>query len=312
MSGPPRLTRSGPHLTNLIIAGNTVTLLIRIKTKLFPADHINKLGPPAGARWQTQPALRRQRGKPAGVRVGKDQPIQPRISVKDHREKPVVSRRVGGHWFDSTLALIHNPASQPGSRGNPMLFLIIGLIVFLGLHSTRIFAEPARTRVVGRLGEGSYKGIYSVVAVIGFALIWYGYGQARLAPSMVWNPPVATRHIATLLTLFSFILLAAAYVPRNRIRRAVGHPMVIAVKIWAFAHLLANGMLADIVLFGSFLIWAVLDFRAARKRDKAAGYVRPPEVSAVSDIATVVIGSLAWFVFAIWLHVWLIGVKPFG
>lgn len=193
-----------------------------------------------------------------------------------------------------------------------MLLLIVGLILFLGLHSLRIFAEPVRTRLFDKFGEGGFKGIYSVVSIVGFALIWYGYGQARLAPSMVWNPPMATRHIATLLTLVSFIVLFAAYVPRNRIKRAIGHPMIIAVMIWAVAHLLANGMFADIVLFGSFLVWAVLDFRAARGRDKAAGFVRPPEVSIVSDIATVAIGTIAWMVFAIWLHGLLIGVKPFG
>lgn len=193
-----------------------------------------------------------------------------------------------------------------------MLLLIIGLVIFLGLHSLRIFAEPSRSRLIERFGEGGFKGIYSVVSIIGFILIWYGYSQARLAPSMVWNPPMATRHVATVLTLLSFIVLFAAYVPRNRIKRAIGHPMVIAVKIWAFAHLLANGMLADIVLFGSFLIWAALDFRAARGRDKAAGYVRPAEVSSMADIVTVVGGMVAWTVFAIWLHGWLIGVKPFG
>ena len=193
-----------------------------------------------------------------------------------------------------------------------MLFLIIGLILFLGLHSLRIFDEPVRARLLERLGEGGFKVIYSLASIIGFALIWYGYGQARQAPSMVWNPPVAMRHIATLLTLVSFIILAAAYVPRNRIKRAIGHPMVIAVKVWAFAHLLANGMVADIVLFGSFLIWAVLSFRAARGRDRAAGFVRPPEVSIVSDIGTFVIGLIAWAAFAIWLHGLLIGVKPFG
>ncbi len=193
-----------------------------------------------------------------------------------------------------------------------MLLLITGLVIFLGLHSLRIVAEPVRTQLVTRFGEAGFKGIYSVVSIIGFALIWYGYGQARMTPSMVWNPPMATRHLASLLTLVSFIILFAAYVPRNRIKRAIGHPMVIAVKVWAFAHLLANGMLADIVLFGSFLIWAVLDFRAARGRDKANGYVRPTEVSVLSDITTIVAGTIAWFVFAVWMHGWLIGVRPFG
>jgi len=140
-----------------------------------------------------------------------------------------------------------------------MLLLIVGLVLFLGLHSLRIFAEPTRLRLIERYGAGTFKGIYSLVSIIGFVLIWVGYGQARLAPSMIWNPPMGMRHLASLLTLVAFIFLVAAYVPRNRIKRALGHPMVLAVKVWALAHLLPNGMLADIVLFGSFLIWGVLD-----------------------------------------------------
>ncbi len=192
-----------------------------------------------------------------------------------------------------------------------MTLLVAGLILFLGIHSIRIFAENGRTALVSKLGANGYKGLYTVVAIVGLVLIVIGYGQARMTPSMVWNPPVAMRHIAALLTLIAFVLLTAAYIPRNRIKRAVGHPMVLAVKVWAFAHLLANGNIADFVLFGSFLIWAVLDFRAARRRDKAAGYVRPPEVSALADLITLVVGVGGWLVFAMWLHVMLIGIKPF-
>ena len=181
-----------------------------------------------------------------------------------------------------------------------MTLLVAGLILFLGIHSIRIFAENGRTALVSKLGANGYKGLYTVVAIVGLVLIFIGYGQARMTPSMVWNPPVAMRHIAALLTLIAFVLLTAAYIPRNRIKRAV-----------AFAHLLANGNIADFVLFGSFLIWAVLDFRAARRRDKAAGYVRPPEVSALADLITLVVGVGGWLVFAMWLHVMLIGIKPF-
>ena len=193
-----------------------------------------------------------------------------------------------------------------------MTTLIAGLILFLGLHSIRIVAEDGRSRLVARLGENGYKGVYSLLSILGFVLIVYGYGEARMTPTMVWNPPLAMRHVAALLTLISFVFLAAAYIPRNRIKRAVGHPMIIAVKIWALAHLLANGTVLDILLFGSFLIWAVLDFRAARKRDRAAGYTRSGEVSAAADLASVVIGIGAWAAMAFWLHLVLIGVKPFG
>jgi uncharacterized membrane protein len=119
------------------------------------------------------------------------------------------------------------------------------------------------------------------------------------------------RHLASLLTLASFILLAAAYVPRNAIKARIGHPMVVGVKVWALAHLLANHTLADVVLFGSFLIWAVLDFRAARARDRAAG-TKHLAGTLPGTAITVVIGLAAWTAFALWAHGAWIGVRPFG
>jgi uncharacterized membrane protein len=191
-----------------------------------------------------------------------------------------------------------------------MLLLIAGLVVFLGVHSLRIFAEPWRATQIARLGPGAYKGIYSVVSAVGLALIVYGYGQARAEPVVLWTPPVWTRHLSALLVLFALVLLVAAYVPRNRIKAAVGHPMIVGVKIWAAGHLLANGTLADLLLFGGFLLWAVLDFRAARARDRAQGRVRV-RPSLAADVATIVIGAALWAAFALRLHVWLFGVHPF-
>jgi uncharacterized membrane protein len=161
------------------------------------------------------------------------------------------------------------------------------------------------------MGLNAWKGVYSIVSIAGFVLIVWGYGVARGAPVIVYSPPVWTKHLAALLTIPAFILLAAAYVPGTRIKRAVGHPMVAGVKAWAFAHLLANGTLADVVLFGSFLVWAIADYIAARRRDRAAGtvYVVGP---ITRDVAAVVIGLLAWAAFAFWLHTVLIGVRPFG
>ena len=151
-----------------------------------------------------------------------------------------------------------------------MTLLILGLILFLAPHSVRIVADDWRSAQVARIGLPAWKGLYSVVSIVGLALIVWGYGMARTAPIEVWNPPVFTRHLASLFTLAAFVLLVAAYVPRNRIRAAIGHPMVAGVKLWAFAHLLANGTVADLLLFGSFLVWAIFDFRAARRRDRAA------------------------------------------
>lgn len=193
-----------------------------------------------------------------------------------------------------------------------MLLLILGLLLFLGIHSVRIFAEPWRTRVIAARGENSYKGLYAVVSLVGLVLIVIGYGQTRLNPVFLWNPPIAMAHVASLLTLIAFVLLAAAYVPGNHIKSAVGHPMVLGVKVWAFAHLLANGRLGDVVLFGSFLLWAVLDYVNSRRRDRELGIVPVSQQGIARDAITVVAGVIAWLVFAMWLHLWLIGVSPFG
>jgi uncharacterized membrane protein len=192
-----------------------------------------------------------------------------------------------------------------------MTWLVLGLFLFLSTHSVRIFAESWRGGRIAKMGLKPWKGVYSVISIIGFVLIVWGYGVARGAPVVLYTPPVWTKHVAALLTIPAFILLVAAYVPGTRIKRAVGHPMVAGVKIWAFAHLLANGTLADVVLFGAFLAWAVADYTAARRRDRAAGMVYV--VGPVSrDIIAVVVGLVAWAAFAFWLHGAWIGVRPFG
>lgn len=190
-----------------------------------------------------------------------------------------------------------------------MAWLILGLTLFLGMHSVRIVAEGWRTAMRARLGEAAWKGLYSLVSIAGFGLIVWGFGQTRLAPDVLWVPPVAMRHIAALLVLIAFVFLAAAYVPRNGIKAKVHHPMILSVKIWALAHLLANGKLADVLLFGAFLLWAVLDFRSARQRDRAAGTTYPPG-TAMGTLLAVAVGVAAWAGFAFWGHQWLIGVAP--
>jgi len=192
-----------------------------------------------------------------------------------------------------------------------MLYLIAGLLVFLGAHSVRIFAEGWRARTVAKLGEKPYKGMLSLVSLTGFVLLVWGFGVARETPTMLWNPPVAMRHLAALLTLMAFIFLASAYGPPNAIKARVGHPMLLAVKTWALAHLLANGSVAHLILFGSFLVWAVLAFIVARKRDRAQN-VQPVIATTRGTVTAVVVGVLSWALFAFWLHGLLIGVKPFG
>lgn len=191
-----------------------------------------------------------------------------------------------------------------------MTVLLLGLILFLGVHSVRIFAEGWRTKQIAQRGEGAWKGIYSVLSIAGFVLIVWGYGLARQDPVILWTPQLWARHLASLLTLVAFILLVAAYVPKNGIKARVHHPMVLAVKVWALAHLLANHTLADLLLFGSFLVWAVLDYRAARARDRAGQVSYAPGTFGATAI-TVAVGGVAWAVFAMWLHAMLFGVRPF-
>jgi uncharacterized membrane protein len=192
-----------------------------------------------------------------------------------------------------------------------MTILVLGLLIFLGLHSVRIVADPWRSAMRARLGEGAWKGLYSLLSLAGFALLIWGYGQARQTPVVLWTPPVSMRHLAALLTAIAFILITAAYVPRNAIKAKLHHPMVLGVKTWALAHLLANGTLADVLLFGSFLAWAVVLFAVSRRRDRANGTVYPAGTASGTTI-TVVVGLLAWAAFAFWLHGMLIGVRPFG
>jgi uncharacterized membrane protein len=191
-----------------------------------------------------------------------------------------------------------------------MTLLVIGLLVFLGAHSTRIFAQGWRETMIARLGMNGWKGACSAASLAGLTLIVIGYAASRADPVFLWHPPIWTRHAASLLTLVAFILLVAAYMPANRIKASVGHPMVAGVKLWAFAHLLSNGTLADLLLFGSFLGWAVADFIAARRRDRATGVIH--DARTLPTVATVLLGILLWAAFAFWLHRVLIGVAPFG
>ncbi len=192
-----------------------------------------------------------------------------------------------------------------------MTFLVLGLVVFLGTHSLRMLAGEWRSAQVARLGEQKWKGLVSLVAIAGFVLLVWGFGQARMATVVVWDPPAWTRGAASLLLLPAFVLIVAGNVRGTRMKAAVGHPMVLGTLLWALAHLMATRTLADVVLFGSFLAWALVDFVAARRRDRAAGTVYPPG-SLGRDALVVAIGAVAWAVFGYWLHGWLIGVRPIG
>lgn len=206
-----------------------------------------------------------------------------------------------------------------------MTLLLVGLLLFLGPHSIRIFAEGARGALIERFGPLGYKAGYALLSLIGLVLIVKGYGAAREYPQALWPAWTAGRHIAALLSLAAFILVVAAYVPGNRLKKRLRHPMVLGVKLWAAGHLLANHTLADLVLFGSLLVWAILDFRQARRRDRledaevaaaSAGVAQTAPASSNgslrADVLTLAIGLAAFWAFAFHLHASLIGVRPFG
>lgn len=192
-----------------------------------------------------------------------------------------------------------------------MTYLILGLLIFLGVHSVRLVAEDWRTRTRTRIGEPAWKGLYSALSLVGFGLLVWGYGLAREQPVALWAPPQVLRYPAVLLTLFSFVMLAAAYVPGNYIRARLHHPMVLGVAVWALAHLLTSGTAAQVLLFGSFLVWAALDYRAARRRDHAAGLSYVGGTAGATGI-TVAVGVGAWIAVTLWLHGRLLGVLPLG
>jgi len=192
-----------------------------------------------------------------------------------------------------------------------MTALIAGLVLFLGIHSVRIVADDFRTARIAQWGIGPWKLLYTLVSFAGAGLIIWGYSMARAEPVVVWNPPRGMNHLAALLMVPSFVLVVAGNLPGTKLKAALGHPMVIGVKLWAFAHLLANGMLADVVLFGAFLAWAIVDFVSLRRRDRAEGKSYPGG-SLARDALAVAIGLVAWVAFVFWLHGWLFGVRPFG
>ena len=189
-----------------------------------------------------------------------------------------------------------------------MALFLIGLLIFLASHSSRIFAESWRNKMIDQIGEVKWKGLYTIISLIGFIVMVIGYGQARENTIVLWQPNAFLIYIALLLNLIALIFLAGSSPSNNAIRLKLKHPMILGVKVWALAHLLSNGTLVDLILFGSFLIWAVLDFRSARKRP-----ILVPEKAEISTKATVITiasGVVLWIVFIFGLHQYLIGVSP--
>lgn len=190
-----------------------------------------------------------------------------------------------------------------------MAVLFLGLVLFLGMHSISIIKPNLRAMVIERFGLVPWQAVYGLISLIGFVLILQGYGQARLSPVVLYEPPTWLRHINLLLMLPVFPLLFAAYLP-GRIQSFVKHPMLLAVKIWAFAHLLANGTLADVLLFGSFLAWAVADRISLKHRTAPPVQGAPP--GPINDAIAIVGGLGFYLLFMFWLHRAMMGVAPIG
>lgn len=190
-----------------------------------------------------------------------------------------------------------------------MAILVFGLIVFLGVHSVQIVRPGMRERVIQKGGSvGAWKWPYTGLASIGLLLVILGYGLARHEPTMVYVPPTGLRHVALLLMLPVFPLLFATYL-KGRIRDRVGHPMLLATVLWAIAHLLVNGGLADVILFGSFLVWALADWWSVLRRTSGQQRVRSARWGP-NDAISVVAGLAVYGLLVAGLHRWLFGVSP--
>ena len=193
-----------------------------------------------------------------------------------------------------------------------MLVLVLGLVLFLGVHSVSIVAPGWRAATIARLGDKQWRGLYSIAAGIGLALVIVGYGMARREPIVLYTPPAGMRHLALLVMLPVFPLLFAAYLP-GRIRRAAKHPFLVAVKLWAVAHLLTNGNVADVLLFGSFLAWAVADRISVKRRPAVEAHDVPAAAPGPANDAIAVVGGLVVYAaFVFWAHRWMTGVSPLG
>lgn len=190
-----------------------------------------------------------------------------------------------------------------------MQTFVAGLVLFLGIHSIAIVAPRLRDRLAARLGEGPWKGLYSLASIAGFWLIIAGWSEARAASDVLWVAPGWTRHLSALLLLPVFPLLLAAYLP-GRISKAARHPMLLATILWAAAHLVTTLYTAKLVLFGAFLVWALADWISQSRRTPRA-IPRLP-ASKLNDVVVVVGGLALYAGFAMWAHAAWIGVAPFG
>lgn len=188
-----------------------------------------------------------------------------------------------------------------------MWMLILGLVLFLGIHSISIVALSVRDNLATK-SELGWKLFYSAVSLLGFVLIVKGYADLRQTPTVLYATPLWLRHVSATLLLPVFVLFLVPYFP-GRIKNVIKHPQLLAVMLWAVAHLLVNGTMADVILFGSFLIWAIADRISMINRVSRPVPVTPQ--SNLNDVIVVVVGLGLYLAFAFWLHEFLFGVRPF-
>lgn len=191
-----------------------------------------------------------------------------------------------------------------------MLILIMGLVIFFCVHSVRLVAPEWRASNMLQNGAMRWRIRFGMITLLATAFIIMGYMQMRMAPVWLWFPPVWTRHLAGLLMLVALFFVGSALVPNTTMKKKVGYPMLIAVKIWAFSHLISNDNLADIIVFGSFLIWSIVSFAVYRRRDRKAGVVRDQESGVQFDLAAFTFAMVSWFIMVFYLHEAVIGVSP--
>jgi uncharacterized membrane protein len=192
-----------------------------------------------------------------------------------------------------------------------MAVLILGLIIFIGVHLIRVVAAGWRDAQIARFGIMSWRIAFGLLSISGIVVTVYGYALARRSPVFVWFPPYWMPHVTALLTVIAFVLIVASYVRGNHIQRAIGHPLPCGIALWAFGHLLANGTRHDILLFGALFVWSLTLLITGWRRDREAGVVNPP-ASVARDVVAVVTGVVAWAIFVFYLHGPLIGVRPLG
>lgn len=186
-----------------------------------------------------------------------------------------------------------------------MAILVIGLTLFIAMHSISIINHNWRNQMIGKMGVMPWQGIYSLLSIAGFVMIVYGFGLARMHPVVLYTTPNWLHHVTMALMIPAFPMLVAAYIP-GRIKTTLKHPMLAATKLWAFAHLLSNGTLADVLLFGAFLAWAVIERISLKHRTSDAAPVASP--GKLNDTLVIVIGLALYVAFVLGVHKWLIGV----